>query len=233
MPVLKGEHGAPVEPEVGGEHLIVKEIGDLFILQLLIRGKEQLHDLHGTFVGDGKLAVGVGILAALLGRTAERLIGILLVQPVILIQHAGPLGFQRGDGAQQVPHDLEVVVHLAAAAHDITDVILVAVTGTAGQRVLFKHVDALAFHLAVAHQVASRRQGCQAGTDEIGRFIVNTLRLFGGCKRFIVATGIIHTTDLLVVVDRLLAGALTARLFIGLSIPRQSSQNNQQNRSSV
>ena len=64
VPVLKGEHGAPVHPEVGGEHLIVKDIGDLFILQLLVRGEEELHDLHGTLIGDGEFAIGVGILAA-------------------------------------------------------------------------------------------------------------------------------------------------------------------------
>ena len=51
VPVLEGEHGAPVHPEVGVEHLIIKEIGDLFILQLLVRGKEQLHDLHSTLIG--------------------------------------------------------------------------------------------------------------------------------------------------------------------------------------
>ena len=29
MPVLEGEHGAPVHPEVRIEHLIVEEVGDL------------------------------------------------------------------------------------------------------------------------------------------------------------------------------------------------------------
>ena len=38
MPVLEGEHGAPVEPEVGVEHLIVKKVGDLFCPQAARRG---------------------------------------------------------------------------------------------------------------------------------------------------------------------------------------------------
>ena len=197
VPVLEGEHGAPVHPEVGGEHLIVKDIGDLFILQLLVRGEEELHDLHGTLIGDGEFAIGVGILAAVDGGTAEGLVGVLLVQPVILVQHAGSLGLQRGDGAEQIPHDLEMVVHLTAAAHDIADIVLVAVAGTAGQRVLLKHMDVVALHLAVTDQVAGGSQGRQTGADEVSRFIVNALRLFGVCKCFVVATGIIHTGNLL------------------------------------
>ena len=51
VPVLKGEHRAPVHPEVGIQHLIVKEVGDLLVVQLLIRGHEQVHDLHGGLVG--------------------------------------------------------------------------------------------------------------------------------------------------------------------------------------
>ena len=141
--------------------------------------------------------VAVGILAAVDGSTAEGLVGVLLVQPVILVQHAGSLGLQRGDGAEQVPHDLEMVVHLTAAAHDIADIVLVAVAGTAGQRVLLKHMDVVALHLAVTDQVAGGSQGRQTGADEVSRFIVNALRLFGVCKCFVVATGIIHTGNLL------------------------------------
>ena len=50
VPVLKGEHGAPVQPEVGVQDFVIKEVGDLFIVQLLVRGHEQLQNLHGTLV---------------------------------------------------------------------------------------------------------------------------------------------------------------------------------------
>ena len=62
------------------------------------------------------LPILLGILAAVDGGTAEGLVGVLLIQPVILVQHAGTLGLQRGDGAEQIPHDFEMVVHLTAAA---------------------------------------------------------------------------------------------------------------------
>ena len=71
VPVLEGEHGPPVQPEVGVEHLIVEEIGDALVLQILIGGEEQLHDLHGALVGDVELAIGVGVLAAVLGGAAH------------------------------------------------------------------------------------------------------------------------------------------------------------------
>ena len=216
VPVLEREHGAPVHPEVGAEDLVVEDVGDLLVLQLLVRGEEELHDLHRAPVGDAELAVGVGILAALFGGTAEGLVGVFLVQPVILIQNAGPLRLQRRDGAQQIPHDLEVVVHLAAAAHHIADVVLVAVAGTAGQRVLLDHMDVVALHLTVADQIAGSGQCRQTRTDDIGRFIVNAFRLFGVCKRFVVATGIIHNADLLKF--WFFPGGIPARPFVVLSI---------------
>ena len=197
VPVLEGKHGAPVEPEIRREHLIVKNVGDFLILQLLVRSEEELHDLHGTLIGNGEFAIGVGVLPALFGGAAEGLVGVFLVQPVILIEDAGPFRFQRGDGAQQIPHDLEVVVHLAAAAHHIADVVLITIASAAGQRVFFKHMDAFALHLTVPDEIARCGQRRQTRTNDIGRFIIDTLRLAGMCKGFVVATGIIHNADLL------------------------------------
>ena len=226
VPVLKGEHGAPVQPEVGIQHLIVKEVGDLLVLQLFVRGEEQLHDLHSALVGQAELAVGVGVLALLHGSTAKGEVGVLLVQPVILIQHAGALGLQRRDGVQQVPHDLKMVVHLTAAAHDVADAVLVAVAGTAGQGLLLEHMDMLALHLAVTHQIAGCGQGCQAGTHDICGFMINALRLFGTCKCFVVATGIVHGKASLLRCFSSLP-QFNAALY-GNSIPCLGPQNNKQ-----
>ncbi len=96
VPVLKGEHRAPVEPEVGIEHLVVEEVGDALVLQVLVGGEEELHDLHRALVGEVELAVGVRVLPALLGCTAEGVVGVGLVEPVILIEHAHALGLDGG-----------------------------------------------------------------------------------------------------------------------------------------
>ena len=71
VPVLKGKHGAPVEPEIGVQYLVVEEIGDTLIIQVFIGGEEQLHDLHCGLVGQTELAVGVGILTLIDGCPAK------------------------------------------------------------------------------------------------------------------------------------------------------------------
>ena len=46
VPVFKGEHGSPVQPEIRGKYLVIEEILNLFVIQLFLCGKEQLHDFH-------------------------------------------------------------------------------------------------------------------------------------------------------------------------------------------
>ena len=60
------------------------------------------------------------------------------------------------------------------------------------KKVVEEAVKEFALHLAVTHQIAGCGQGCQAGTDDICGFMINALRLFGTCKCFVVATGIVH-----------------------------------------
>ena len=193
VPVFKGEHGAPVQPEVAVEHLVIEEVGDALVLQVLVGGEEQLHDLHGALVGDVELAVGVCVLAAVLGGAAQGVVGVGLVEPVILVQNADAFRLDGGDGAEQVPHDLKVVVHLAAAAHDVADVLeFPSVAGAAGGGALLQNVDVLALHLAVADQVAGGGQGRQAAAHDIGGLVVHALGLLGVRKGFVVTAGIIH-----------------------------------------
>ena len=70
VPVLEGEHGAPIEPEVGIEHLVVEEVGDFLAIQFLVGGEEQLHDLLRGFVRQFEFAVGTGVLALIDGGAA-------------------------------------------------------------------------------------------------------------------------------------------------------------------
>ena len=193
MPVLEGEHGAPVHPEVGVQHLVVEEVGDGLVIEVLVRGEEEPHYLHGRLVRQAELAVGVGVLAAFLGGTAQRVVGVFLVEPVILVEHRDAGVLDRGDGAEEVPHDLEVVVHLAAAAHHVADAGDVgAVARAASDGVLLKDMDVAARHLRVANQIAGRAQRRQAGADDVGALVVDSLGLLGTCKGFVVSAGVIH-----------------------------------------
>ena len=193
MPVLEREHGAPVQPEVGFQHLVVEEIGDRLVVQFLVRSEEQFHDLHRGLVAQPEFALESRILPAVLGGAAQRIVGVVLVEPVILVEHGDAFGLDRRDRAEQVPHHLEVVVHLAPAAHDIAEAGDVgAVARPAGHRVLFEDVDVLARHLRISHQIAGRRQRRKSRADDVRRLAVDTRRLLRSCERFIVATGIIH-----------------------------------------
>ncbi len=79
VPVFKGEHGSPVKPELGAEYLIIKHILNGFVIQILILREEQLHDLHAAFLAQTKLSVRMGILAAALCGTTERIVRVMLV----------------------------------------------------------------------------------------------------------------------------------------------------------
>ena len=74
----------------------------------------------------------MGILSAILRCTTQGVVGIFLVQPVILIQHAGSGYFQRGNTAKQIPQTFEMVLHLTSATHDVASGrIIDTITGTA------------------------------------------------------------------------------------------------------
>ena len=70
MPILKSEHGTPVQPEVGVQHLVIEEIGDRLVIQVLVRSEEQLHDFHGSLVRQSEFALESGILAEIFGGAA-------------------------------------------------------------------------------------------------------------------------------------------------------------------
>ena len=169
MPFLKGEHGLPVNPEVGGIELVVEHVVDGDVLKVLVGGHEQLQQLHAGAGGKGVFPVGVGVLALLLGDAAEGEVGVFLVQGVILGEN-GLAGIDDGgDGTEQVPHALEMVVHFAAAAHnEALGGVIDAVAGTAGQRQMLKQGDVIAGHLGVADQENGSSQAAEAGADYVG-----------------------------------------------------------------
>ena len=155
VPVFKREHGPPVQPEVRVQHLIIKEVRNPFVLQLLVRCEEQLHNLHCAFVGDGKLAIRVRVFPAVDRRSAQRIVRVLLVQPVIFVQYRNAFGLDGRNRTEQIPHTFKMVVHFTSAAHHIANVLIfIAIAGTARNRVFFENVHMFPFHLPVSDQKA-------------------------------------------------------------------------------
>ena len=204
VPVLEGEHGPPVQPEGGGEHLVVKDVLDGLVVQVLVRGHEELHDLHAALLAQVELPVGAGVPAPVHRCPAQGVVGVVLVEPVELIQHRGPRLLQGGDGAEQVPQTLEVVLHLPATPHHIAPAgVEDAVAGTAGHVHGLQDVDVVPGHLPVPHQEAGRRQGRQAAAHNVGALVLHALRLLRPGKGLIVAVGVIDALAVFLVFSQL------------------------------
>ena len=132
MPGLKGEHGAPVEPEVGLKEFRVEYIGDLFVVELFVWCHEQFDDAHSCFVRKSEFSIGVGIFAAVLCSAHQGIVWVALVQPVIFVQNRNVRSFDGWNRAEQVPQTFKVVFHFTAAADNKSKLLILnAVAGTA------------------------------------------------------------------------------------------------------
>ena len=191
--ILESEHRAPVGPEVGVEHLVGPYLVDGLAVKVFVFHKEELHYLHAGGVGQAELAVGMGVLAALLGHTAERIVGVMLVEPVVFIQNGHALRLDRGDASEQIPKAFKVVLHLAAAADDkaLVDV-QDTVAGAAGYGHILHDGDVLAGHLGVADEEAGRRKTGKAAADYHGVLLFNSFGFLGARECFVVAVAVIH-----------------------------------------
>ena len=191
--VLEGKHSPPVPPEVGVEHLVGPDLIDGLAVQILVLHKEQLHDLHAGLIRQAEEPVGVGVLAPLLGDAAEGIVGVMLVEPVVLIQN-GDLGiFDGGDAAEQIPQTFKVVLHLPAAPDDKALVnVQNTVAGAAGHRHVLHDGDVFAGHLGVAHQEAGGRKSRQSCADHHCPLFLNALGFLWMGKCLVVAVAVIH-----------------------------------------
>ena len=76
----------------------------------------------------------MGVLSPIHRGPAQRIVGVLLVQPVVFVQNRILRVLQGWDGAKQVPQALEVILHLPAAPdHEAPGGVLDAVAGPAGE----------------------------------------------------------------------------------------------------
>ena len=139
----------------------------------------------------------MGVLTAVDARAAERVVGVVLVEPVVFVEHRYVRRLDARHIAEHVPHDLKMVVHLAAAAHVKALGDVAVAVAAAGKLVLFEKMDVLALHLAVADEIEGRGQTGETGADDIGGFAVDALRLFRVGEGFIRSGRVIHDIDLL------------------------------------
>ena len=77
VPVFEGKHSAPEQPEIRLEEVLGEYIGDFFIIQFLLWGKNQSSQFHDSLIGQSKLMQCVGILTLLFGHTDRRAAGVI------------------------------------------------------------------------------------------------------------------------------------------------------------
>ena len=125
----------------------------------------------------------MGVLAAVYAGAAERIVWIVLVEPIVFVEHRYAGRFDGRYIAEGVPHDLEMVVHLAAASHkEALGDILSSVAAAAGKLQLFEKMNVLALHLSVADEIESGGQPGKTGADNVCGFFIDILRFFGMSK---------------------------------------------------
>jgi hypothetical protein len=116
MPLLKGEHRTPVQPKVAVKKLVSDNFIDPLVLHLLTGSKKHLHEILLCTLAQREAPVGVGVLAPVDRHPLERVVGIVLIEPVELVEDACPLHFDRRNGPEEVPETFEVVFHLSPTA---------------------------------------------------------------------------------------------------------------------
>ena len=214
VPVLKGKHGAPVQPESGVKHFFVEHILDGLVIEILILRHKEFHNLHTALLAQIEPAVRVGVLPSVYGGTTERVVRVLLVQPVVFVQHRHTRRLDGRNAAEQIPQALEMVLHLPAAAHHITSGGIVdAVAGAARYVHGFQNVDMAAGHLSVTYKETCRRKGRKTAAYNICVFLVNSIRLFWCRKRLIVTVAVIDALAVFIVPSKLGVAVVQLRVF--------------------
>ena len=188
VPVFKGEHRAPVEPEGRIKNFLVEHILDRLVVELFVRRHEKLHDLHRALGAETKSAIGVRILAAIFRGAAEGIVWILAIEPVEFIEYRRIVDFQRRNAAEKIPETFKMILHLAPAAHDVAAArVEDPIAGAASHIHRFENMDVFAWHLSVAHKEASCCQRRQSTANNIRVLVFHALRFFRTRKGFIVA----------------------------------------------
>lgn len=192
-PRREGEHGRPVEPEVGGEEVLGEALVDALVVEVLLAREREVQQLLHGLRGEGQIGQVVDALAAAVDGPARVGRRVLLVQPVHLVQDTGVRGVEGGDGAEEVPQRLEVRLHLPSAADDEALVLVIGpVHAPPGDGELLVDGDRLPRQLGVPDEEGGSRQGSQAGADEVDSPSLGPCRL--GCPRVCleIAVGPVH-----------------------------------------
>ena len=146
----------------------------------------------------------MSVLPTVNGCTAQRIIGVMLIQPVKFVQNRSTWLFEGRNAVEKIPETFEMIFHLTAATHDITSGrIKNSIAGTAGNVHGFQDVDMIPGHLCISDQEAGSCQGSKAASYDVSIFLIYTFRFLRMCKCFVVSVGIIDAFAVAVIFSAL------------------------------
>ena len=180
LPVVEGEHGAPEEPEVGGEERRREVLVDRDALDVGLTGEEQLDQLAAHLAVEAEAGV-VLHLSVLVDEPAVRPVRVDVVDVVELVEHRVALAeLEGGHVGEEVPKTVVPGLHLPSAAQDVTRLGRTGgVDSTAGDLVHLQDGDVLPGDVAVADRDECPCQGGEAAADGVDPAVFDT----GGRQR--------------------------------------------------
>lgn len=193
VPLLEGKHGPPVEPEVAVEEIPAEVLVDALAFELLARAQEQTDDVLLGLVVEAELLVRVCILTLVDGRSLQRVVGVVLVEPVELIQDRSAFDFQRRDGPVELPQAFVVGFELPAATDHKAFLGLVdAVQSAPGYVGLLDDGDVLTGHATVSDQECGPCERGHARAHKPCFLFVHPVGFARPSKCLVVAVAVIH-----------------------------------------
>ena len=200
VPVFECEHGSPVQPEGGVKYFVVENIFDGLIVEVFVLCHEEFHDLHAALLAEIEFAVCMSVFAAVYSCTAERVVRVMFVQPVIFVQNRNTRCFNGRNAAEQIPEAFEVVFHFTAASHDVAACrIKDTIAGTTGNVHGFEDVDMRTRHLCVTDKEAGCGKRCKTASDDVSVFVIYAFRFLRAGKCFVVTICIVDAFAVLFV----------------------------------
>ena len=166
LPVVEGEHGAPEEPEVGGEELGREVLVDRHTLDIGLAGEEQLDQLAAHLGVQAEAGV-VLHLPVLVDQSAVRPVRVDVVDVVELVEHRVALAeLEGGHVGEEIPEAVVPGLHLASATQDVARLGRTGgIDAATGDLVHLQDGDVLPGDVAVTDRDERSCQGGEAAAD--------------------------------------------------------------------
>ena len=134
----------------------------------------------------------MSVLPTVNGCTAQRIIGVMLIQPVKFVQNRSTWLFEGRNAVEKIPETFEVILHLTAASHYVSSHRIKNTIACAACNVhCFQDVNVGAGHLGVADHEAGSCQSSQTASYQVSMLVIHAFRFLRVSKSFVVSVAVV------------------------------------------